>query len=105
MPKTSPPKLFGTDGIRSLAGKFPLDFETVQLIGRSLATNLAVELGRAPSIIVGRDTRESGPAIETALSLGASGVGAKMYSAGVITTPGVAYLTSNTPFDAGVVIS
>ena len=53
-------KLFGTDGIRGEAGKFPLDAATVQVIGRSLATRLAERKDRAPRIVVGRDTRESG---------------------------------------------
>jgi phosphoglucosamine mutase len=98
-------RLFGTDGIRGVAGEFPLDAETVALIGRSLVSSLTRELGHAPRIVIGRDTRESGPQIELALAAGAMASGAKMESAGVITTPGVAYITRTTPFDAGIVIS
>ena len=98
-------KLFGTDGIRGVAGRFPLDERTVTIVGRSLVLNLVRELGRAPRIIIGRDTRESGPQIEFALARGAMAGGATVRSAGVITTPGVAYITRATPFDAGVVIS
>jgi phosphoglucosamine mutase len=98
-------KLFGTDGIRGIAGEFPLDQGTIQLIGRSLVLNLTAELGRAPSIVIGRDTRESGEIIETALAAGAQSEGAGVQSSGVITTPGVAFLARTVPFDAGVVIS
>ncbi len=105
MPEGAKQKLFGTDGIRGVAGKFPLDEKTVMRIGRSLVLNLRRELGRAPAIIIGRDTRESGPEIEAALSRGAESAGATIRSAGVITTPGVAYITRSAPFDAGVVIS
>lgn len=98
-------KLFGTDGIRGAAGIFPLDSATVQLIGRSLATRLAERKGAPPSIVVGRDTRESGSWIEAALVSGAREAGAEIESAGVITTPGVAFLTRTLPTDAGIVIS
>jgi phosphoglucosamine mutase len=98
-------KLFGTDGIRAIAGEFPLDRRTIDLIGRSLVLNLSAELGRAPSIVIGRDTRESGEWIEAALTGGAMSEGAQVQSSGIITTPGVAFLTRAVPFDAGVVIS
>jgi len=98
-------RLFGTDGIRGVAGSYPLDDQTVATIGASLVSNLTRELGRAPRIVIGRDTRESGPQIELALADGAIAAGASVQSAGVITTPGVAYITRSTPFDAGVVIS
>lgn len=97
--------LFGTDGIRGEAGKFPLDASTVRIIGKSLADHLEESTGRSPSIVVGRDTRESGEWLERALLGGAIGAGAKCLSAGVITTPGVAYLTRVLNADAGVVIS
>jgi phosphoglucosamine mutase len=98
-------KLFGTDGIRSKAGEFPLDRPTVRIIGRSLARHLAENLGRNPQIVVGRDTRESGAWIEAAVISGAHEGGARAKSAGIITTPGVAFLARTLPADAGVVIS
>ncbi|HYP02272.1 MAG TPA: phosphoglucosamine mutase [Pyrinomonadaceae bacterium] len=100
-------KLFGTDGMRGEAGRFPLDAQTVRTIGRSLARQLAerAEGVRAPRIIVGRDTRESGAWIESAFLEGARAAGAACESAGVITTPGVAYLARTLPADAGVVVS
>src|SRR5882672_4427054 len=98
-------KLFGTDGMRGEAGKFPLDADTIETIGISLATHLKEKLGRAPLIVIGRDTRESGEWIEQALLAGAIKAGAETQSAGVITTPGVAFLARTLPADAGVVIS
>lgn len=98
-------KLFGTDGIRSKAGEFPLDSATVKVIGQSLASRLQERKGGAPKIIIGRDTRESGTWIEAALTTGAREAGAEIQSAGVITTPGVAFLTRILTADAGVVIS
>jgi len=105
MPVSAGQRLFGTDGIRGIAGQFPLDDRTAAIIGRALVLNLADALGRSPRIVIGRDTRESGPQIELAIASGAMAVGARVQSAGVITTPGVAYITRATPFDAGIVIS
>src|SRR5215208_5679762 len=93
--------LFGTDGIRGEAGQFPLDASTVTAIGFSLASHLAT----TSQIIIGRDTRESGESIERALIDGANRAGAECLSAGVITTPGVAFLTHKHQAAAGVVIS
>lgn len=99
-------KLFGTDGIRGESGKFPLDSRTVRIIGSSLARHLAERIeGRSPRIVIGRDTRESGVWIEQDLISGARSEGAEVESAGIITTPGVAFLARTLPADAGVVIS
>lgn len=98
-------KLFGTDGIRGLAGDFPLDEATIATIGRSLARQFREKLGHSPQFVTGRDTRESGEWIERAFHAGARAENAHCESAGVITTPGVAYLTRAFDFDAGIVIS
>ncbi|MFN2498188.1 MAG: phosphoglucosamine mutase [Pyrinomonadaceae bacterium] len=98
-------KLFGTDGMRGEAGKFPLDAATVEVVGASLANHLQEKLSRAPLIIIGRDTRESGPWLEQAFARGVRTAGADLKSGGVITTPGVAYLARVLSADAGVVIS
>jgi phosphoglucosamine mutase len=98
-------KLFGTDGMRGEAGIFPLDAATVETVGDSLATHLKNKLGRRPLLVVGRDTRESGEWLEQALAVGAAKAGAQLKSAGVITTPGVAFLARTLPADAGIVIS
>jgi phosphoglucosamine mutase len=98
-------KLFGTDGIRGVAGEFPLDHATVSIIAQSVARRFQERLGRAPAFLIGRDTRESGEWIERAFTAGSRSVGAKCKSAGVMTTPGVAWLTGAFKFDAGIVIS
>jgi len=93
--------------MRGEAGQFPLDAHTIRTTGRSLGRHLAEQAGggRAPRILVGRDTRESGDWIERAFMDGARAAGAVCDSAGVITTPGVAFLTRTLPADAGVVVS
>ena len=98
-------KLFGTDGIRGVAGEFPLDDTTVRTIGRALSQQFTKKLGRAPRFATGRDTRESGERIERAFQAGAASHGAECKSSGVITTPGVAFVTGKFDFDAGIVIS
>lgn len=98
-------KHFGTDGVRGRAGEFPLDDATVSIIGRSLARHFEERLGRKPKFVSGRDTRESGRTIEGAIHAGVSAEGAQISSAGVITTPGVAFLTGAEGYDAGIVVS
>jgi phosphoglucosamine mutase len=99
-------KLFGTDGIRAVAGQSPLDAPTVYAIGVALAHSLARTTSR-PKILLGMDTRESSAWIAATLTAGiaAAGVGATVESAGVITTPAVAFLARAHGFAAGVVIS
>ena len=97
-------RLFGTDGVRGVAGRFPLDHETVRRLGAALVRALPHHDGRA-QLLIGRDTRESGAWIEAELAHGASGEGARVTSVGVVPTPAVAYLTREGTYDAGVVIS
>lgn len=98
-------KLFGTDGIRGQAGEFPLDEPTIRAIALSLSRQFMDQLGRPPRFVTGRDTRESGTWIERAFHAGAREGGAECQSSGVITTPGVAFVTKHFGFDAGIVIS
>lgn len=91
--------------MRGEAGVFPLDAATVRTVGRSLARRLGERLGRTPRLVTGRDTRESGAWIESAFASGARESGARVEAAGVITTPGVAYLARRLPADAGIVFS
>ena len=63
-------KLFGTDGIRAHAGEFPLDQENIKVIGASLARHFTETLERIPRFVTGRDTRESGEWIESAIHVG-----------------------------------
>ena len=102
-PADAPPRLFGTDGVRGVAGRYPLDHETVRRLGAALVR--ALPGGGGLRVLVGRDTRESGEWIEAELAHGAAGQGAAVASAGVLPTPAVAYLTRSEGFDAGVVIS
>jgi len=97
-------QLFGTDGIRGVAGEFPLDPRTVQAAGIALG-RLASRLGPNPEVILGIDTRESGPWLAEELAGGLVRAGARPRFAGLITTPGIAYLTRTDSFVAGVMIS
>jgi phosphoglucosamine mutase len=97
-------RLFGTDGIRGRAGEYPLDDATVARIGAALAEVMNTT-GRAPRLLIGRDTRESGPAIEAALTRGIEAAGGRVDSAGVTTTPAVACVTRLLGYDAGIVVS
>lgn len=94
-------KLFGTDGIRAVAGQPPLDASTVHAIGLALAHHL----GASPRVLLGMDTRESGNWIAATLTAGLVAGGASVENAGVITTPAIAFLTHTHRFSAGIVIS
>jgi phosphoglucosamine mutase len=97
-------KLFGTDGIRAVAGESPLDPTTIYGVGLALAHTLRKTEAR-PKVLLGRDTRESGPWIAATLAEGLRQAGAIVESAGVVTTPAVAFLARTHGFHAGVVIS
>jgi phosphoglucosamine mutase len=97
-------QLFGTDGIRGVAGAFPLSKESTYLIGRALGHDLVRNVPGAQAVI-GQDTRESSGWIADRVSEGLASVGVDVHSAGVITTPGVAYLARSRKMAAGVVIS
>ena len=97
-------KLFGTDGMRGVAGDYPLDFPTLHDLGKALMTLLRTE-GLPPNILIGRDTRESGARIERALVQGIHAGHGTSVSAGVIPTSGVSYLTRRHAFSAGIAIS
>src|SRR5271168_2988462 len=99
-----PKELFGTDGIRGVPGTPPLDDATLFAVGRSLAEYLQREHGSA-KVLIGMDTRESGPHIASMLAAGLAKAGASIAFAGVIPTPGVACLVRQGDFQAGVVIS
>ncbi|MGB8594171.1 MAG: phosphoglucosamine mutase [Candidatus Sulfotelmatobacter sp.] len=97
-------QLFGTDGIRAVAGEFPLTAESTYLIGRALGHDL-VRNTRSARAVMGQDARESSGWIADRVAAGMAAVGVDVHSAGVITTPGVAYLARSRGFAAGVVIS
>lgn len=97
-------KLFGTDGIRAVAGEYPLDPPSVRALGRALASLLREE-GLDPRVIVGRDTRESGAWMERELVRGFGEGGGDAVPAGVLPTSAVSYLTRKHAFAAGIVLS
>jgi phosphoglucosamine mutase len=97
-------KLFGTDGIRAVAGEAPLDPPTIFATGLALASTLK-KLRPAPRVLLGSDTRESSPWITAVIAAGLQSGGAEVLNAGIITTPGVAYLTRKHQLAAGIVIS
>lgn len=100
------PRLFGTDGIRGVAGEYPLDRPTIVKLGRALGVVLARDVAsRRPEVLVGIDTRESGRWIARVLAAGLRIAGAESIYAGVITTPGLAFLTRHHGFAAGVMVS
>jgi len=92
-------ELFGTDGVRGIAGEYPLDLSTLYKLGKAV-----VRSGKR-SILIGRDTRASGLWIENVLQQAIVWQGGMVTLADVITTPGVAILSRDVPFDAGIVIS
>jgi phosphoglucosamine mutase len=98
-------KLFGTDGIRGVAGDPPLDPRTITALGIALGDDLNRQRLGANPVLIGMDTRESGPGIAAHLAEGLRRSGVDTRFAGVVTTPGVAYLTRTGKFSAGVMIS
>src|SRR6188768_3108788 len=94
-------RLFGTDGVRGVAGVWPLDPPTVARLGAAVVRTH----GGAPKIVVGRDTRESGEWIAREFARGVVSAGGQMTSVGIMPTPGVAYLAQSRGFDLGVVLS
>jgi phosphoglucosamine mutase len=97
-------ELFGTDGIRGIPGTYPLDDATLYGVARALGKYL-LERDPKPRVLMGMDTRESGPYIAAQLGAGLADDGVVFVSAGVISTPGVACLVRQKNFSAGIVIS
>jgi phosphoglucosamine mutase len=97
--------LFGTDGIRGVAGQAPLDRKTAQAVGAALGQWIIDSKQPHRAVVIGMDTRESGSWLAAAVACGIEWRGVKVEFAGVTTTPGVAYLAKNGPFAAGVMIS
>jgi len=99
-------RLFGTDGIRGLANKPPLTTELAFRLGRQLVATLVEHAGGGKTrLVVGRDTRLSGPMLEGALVSGALSAGGDVCAVGVLPTPAIAYLTRRLQAHGGVVLS
>ena len=97
-------KLFGTDGIRGIAGQ-TLTAELAFHVGQAVAAVLTEEKGSRPLITIGKDTRISSDMLEAALMAGICSVGGDVMPLGTIPTPAVAFLTVQQQADAGIVIS
>src|SRR5580692_7079440 len=97
-------KLFGTDGMRGVAGQPPLDPATTFAVGVALGKWIG-EHHLDPEVVIGMDTRESGPGIAAHVAGGLKHQGVRARFAGLITTPGIAHVTRTGPFAAGVMIS
>lgn len=97
-------ELFGTDGIRGVAGDYPLDRPTMYAAGVALGKWVAGRHAEA-EVVIGMDTRESGAWIARHVAAGLAESGVRARFAGLITTPGVAYLARTEAFAAGVMIS
>lgn len=96
-------RLFGTDGVRGTYGQ-----DLTDDIARGLGHAAAAVLGRdhpKPQLLIGRDTRASGPALERALAAGIAAAGGEAFSAGVIPTAAIAFLVRDIGLQAGIVIS
>ncbi|MBI4165761.1 MAG: phosphoglucosamine mutase, partial [Acidobacteria bacterium] len=100
------PTLFGTDGVRGVAGKPPLDPATVWKLGVAIGSVLGRQPARrAGCVVVGEDTRESSGWISRTLAAGLAASGIQVTYVGVVTTPGVAFLTRHHGFAAGIMVS
>jgi phosphoglucosamine mutase len=99
-------RLFGTDGIRGVANDEPLMPELAFRVGRQLVATLQFDHGvDRVRLVIGRDTRRSGPLLEAALTAGAMSAGADCYAVGVLPTPGIALLTRRLEAHGGIVLS
>ena len=97
-------KLFGTDGIRGRADRYPMTSEVAERVGGAVA-DLFGQQGHKATILIGKDTRISGETLEQALISGICSRGGDVLLAGVLPTPGVAYITRHLDLDGGVVVS
>jgi phosphoglucosamine mutase len=99
-------RLFGTDGIRGVANEPPLTADLAYRVGRELAATLAAEVGdERVRVVIGRDTRRSGPLLEAAMVAGLLSAGADCFAVGVLPTPGIALLTRALDAHGGIVLS
>jgi len=99
-------RLFGTDGIRGVANDEPLTPELAFRVGRQLVATLQFDHGvNRVRLVIGRDTRLSGPLLEAALTAGAMSAGADCYAVGVLPTPGIALITRRLEAHGGIVLS
>lgn len=96
--------LFGTDGIRGEANRYPMDAMTAFAVGQAVVRVLR-KSQHTTRVVIGKDTRLSGYMLESALESGVTSMGGVPYLVGVLPTPGIAFMTESMRADAGVVIS
>src|SRR5262245_17570530 len=99
--------LFGTDGVRGVANREPMTPQTVMRLGYAAGQTLRAKrpAGERVTLVIGRDTRLSGDMLEGALAAGLESAGVHVLHAGVIPTPGVAFLTKHFRAAGGAVVS
>ncbi|NLO26592.1 MAG: phosphoglucosamine mutase, partial [Actinobacteria bacterium] len=97
-------KLFGTDGIRGEANRYPMDANTAFAVGRAM-TLVLKKTHHITRVIIGKDTRLSGYMLESAIESGVTSMGGVPYLVGVLPTPGIAFITESMRADAGAVVS
>ncbi|MFO8090489.1 MAG: phosphoglucosamine mutase [Desulfatiglandaceae bacterium] len=97
-------KLFGTDGIRGEANRYPMNAEIAFLVGQAV-TRVFKKPEHKTRVIIGKDTRISGYMLESSLEAGISSMGGISYLVRVLPTPGIAFITESMRADAGIVIS
>jgi phosphoglucosamine mutase len=99
-------RLFGTDGIRGVANEAPLTPDLAYRVGRELVSTLAAQhASERVRVVIGRDTRRSGPLLEAAMVAGLLSAGADCFAIGVLPTPGIALLTRGLGAHGGIVLS
>jgi phosphoglucosamine mutase len=98
-------KLFGTDGIRGVANEYPMTSEMAMKVGKAVASIFKEHNKDRSKIVIGKDTRISGDMLEHAIASGVCAMGVDVYLAGILPTPGIAYLAASTGANAGIVIS
>ncbi len=97
-------QLFGTDGIRGEANRWPMNSAIALAVGQAV-THMLRTSQRRPRIIIGKDTRISGYMLESSLEAGITSMGGSPYLVGVLPTPGIAFITQSMRADAGIVVS
>lgn len=97
--------LFGTDGIRTIVGKFPIELPTLISLGNAIGMWINTAIGKDAKLLIGHDTRQSCSMIKSALKTGLLCEQQTIYDAGIITTPMACLLTENGSFDVGIIIS
>ena len=96
-------RLFGTDGVRGEANRYPMNAEIAFALGQAVVYILKKEHGR-PRIMIGKDTRISGYMLESSLESGITSMGGYPYLLSVLPTPGIAFIAHSMRAAAGIVI-